>query len=55
MDKEMYTTAEVGKIFGVTRQTILVWINRGVIKATMPNGSYRIPKSEIDRVKGETK
>ena len=52
--EKMYTTTEAGKAFGVTRQTILIWINRGVIKAVMPNGNYRIPKSEIERVlKGE--
>ena len=45
----MYTVTEVSKMFSVSRQTVLKWINNGKIKAVKVVKVYRIPKEEIDR------
>ena len=44
----MYTVTEVSKMFSVSRQTVLKWINNGKIKAVKVVKVYRIPKEEID-------
>ena len=44
----MYTVTEVAKMFSVSRQTVLKWINNGKIKAVKVVKVYRIPKEEID-------
>lgn len=46
----MKTVTETAKIFGVSRQTILIWINKGIIKAVQPLREYRIPETEIERL-----
>ena len=46
----MYTVTEVAKMFSVSRQTVLKWINNGKIKAVKVVKVYRIPKEEIDRL-----
>ena len=46
----MYTVTEVAKMFSVSRQTVLKWINNGKIKAIKVVKVYRIPKEEIDRL-----
>ena len=46
----MYTVTEVAKLFSVSRQTVLKWINNGKIKAVKVVKVYRIPKEEIDRL-----
>lgn len=51
----MLTVSETAKIFNVSRQTILVWINKGIIKAVQPNRLYLISEEEVDRVKGGEK
>ena len=50
----MKTVTETARIFGVSRQTIISWINKGRIKAIRPLKEYRIPESEIDRLMGKT-
>ena len=54
MDKnrgdKMYTVTEVAKMFSVSRQTVLKWINNGKINAVKVVKVYRIPKEEIDRL-----
>ena len=51
---KMYTTTEAAKIFGVTRKTVLNWIDKGIIKAVQPLREYRISEEEIERLmKGE--
>lgn len=45
----MYTVTEVAKMFSVSRQTVLKWINNGKINAVKVVKVYRIPK-EIDRL-----
>jgi excisionase family DNA binding protein len=47
------STGEASKRFGVSRQTIRVWIARGEIRARQnpgPRGAYRIPIDEVERV-----
>jgi len=47
-----YTTGEVAKMFGVTRQTVVDWIHRGKIRAEKtPGGQWRIPEYEIKKFK----
>ena len=46
----MYTVTEVAKMFSVSRQTVLKWINKGEIRAVKVVKVYRIPKEEIDRL-----
>lgn len=46
----MYTVTEVAKMFSVSRQTVLKWINNGQIKAVKVVKVYRIPKEEVDRL-----
>ena len=46
----MKTTTEVAEIFGVSRQTILTWINEGILKAAQPRREYRITEEEIERL-----
>ena len=40
----------IAKMFSVSRQTVLKWINNGKIKAVKVVKVYRIPKEEIDRL-----
>lgn len=47
----MYTVTQAAKELGFTRQTILSWINKGRIKAVKGLREYRIPDSEIERLK----
>ena len=47
---KMYTVTEVAKMFSVSRQTVLKWINNGKIKAVKVVKVYRIPKEKIDRL-----
>lgn len=46
---------EVAKEFNVTRQTVLNWINKGIIKASQPFKTYLIEESEIERLKNKEK
>ena len=46
---ELLTVTEVAKMFSVSRQTVLKWINNGKINAVKVVKVYRIPKEEIDR------
>lgn len=48
-------TQEVARAFGVSVKTVVMWINNGKLKAIQPageNGRYRIPASEISRIRG---
>ena len=47
---KMLTVTEVAKMFSVSRQTVLKWINKGKINAVKIVKVYRIPKEEIDRL-----
>ncbi len=48
--KKFYTPAEVAKKVGVSRQTVVKWIERGELDAeTTPGGHHRIPASVFHR------
>jgi excisionase family DNA binding protein len=50
LKKKYYTPAEVAKRVGVSRQTIVKWIERGELEAEMtPGGHHRIPASVFYR------
>ena len=51
----MKTVVEVAQIFGVSRQTVLSWIDKGILKASKPLRQYRIDEQEIERLKNKTK
>ena len=56
LKKKYYTPAEVAKRVGVSRQTIVKWIERGELEAELtPGGHHRIPASVFHREgRGET-
>lgn len=48
-------TADVAREFGVSVKTVVLWITSGKLRAIQPageNGRYRIPASELDRLRG---
>lgn len=48
--KKFYTPAEVARRVGVSRQTIVKWIERGELEAELtPGGHHRIPSSVFHR------
>jgi excisionase family DNA binding protein len=50
LKKKYYTPAEVAKRVGVSRQTVVKWIERGELEAeTTPGGHHRIPASVFHR------
>lgn len=50
LKKKYYTPAEVAKRVGVSRQTIVKWIERGELEAELtPGGHHRIPASVFHR------
>lgn len=50
LKKKYYTPAEVAKRVGVSRQTIVKWIERGELEAEMTaGGHHRIPASVFHR------
>lgn len=51
----MYSVSQVADIFNVSRQTILLWINKGVLKASKPVRKYCISKEEVERLKNNVK
>jgi len=54
--KEYYTTTEVAEELGsVSPSTVYRWAVKGHIKASRPaeGCEFRIPRSEVERLKGE--
>lgn len=50
LKKKYYTPAEVAKRVGVSRQTVVKWIERGELEAELtPGGHHRIPASVFHR------
>lgn len=47
----MYTVTEVAKMLGFTRQTVLLWIKKGKLKAVKVDKEYRISEEEVERLK----
>ncbi len=50
---EAYKVKEVAEKFRVHRNTVLVWIKTGKIKAFRISHSWRIPQEEIERITGQ--
>lgn len=54
MDKQLYTTTQVAKIFGVTPRTIQMWSDSGMIEVTKTLGGHRrITAEEVERLAQE--
>ena len=47
----MLKITQVAKMFGVSRQTILTWINKKKIKAIQVDRCYLVEEEEIKRIK----
>lgn len=46
-----YSVPEAARLLAVTPQTLLNWKERGwIITLKLPNGRYRIPAGEIERL-----
>ena len=46
-----YSVPEAARLLSVTPQTLLNWKERGwIITQKLPNGRYRIPAGEIERL-----
>ena len=50
-DKEFYTTRELTKILGISKQSVLKRIGRGNIKAVKTGRDYIVFKKDIDLCK----
>lgn len=51
----LWTVDQAAAYFNMNRMTIYRWITRGKIKSTKIGNRVRIPRSEIERIAGETK
>jgi excisionase family DNA binding protein len=50
--KDYLTVGEASKIFRVNRDTVLAWINKGVVKVSKTIGGHnRISIEEVERLK----
>ena len=54
MEKEFYSTQEVAKIVGLSRQAIFKKIKAGKIKANKVGKSYIIPRTELPKILDRT-
>ena len=51
MPETLYRANQVAEILNVTDATIRKWLKAGKLKGIkLPDGSHRIPQSEIDRI-----
>jgi excisionase family DNA binding protein len=49
---EFISAREVAEVLGVSQNTVLRWVRLGLVEATkLPGGTYRIPRSELERLK----
>lgn len=54
MSGAFLTTGAVARAMGVTINTVKAWIRRGQVEAVrLPSGHYRIPASELQRLRGD--
>lgn len=48
---KVFSTSQVAKILGVSRQTVITWCNSGKLTfLRTPSGQIRIPEKELRRV-----
>jgi len=53
LKRDHYTPAEVGALIGRSRQTVVMWIKAGRLKATLTEGGHwHIPVSEVENPDG---
>ena len=48
---EYISTCEFARIFGISNKTVINLIKQKIILAIRVGGLYRIPKSEIERIR----
>lgn len=48
---EYISSSEFAKIFGISNKTVINLIKQKIILAIRVGGLYRIPKTEIDRIR----
>lgn len=46
---DFYTAVQVAEVFGVTKRTVLTWIETKKIEAEWTGENFLIPKSEVVR------
>lgn len=51
----LWTVEQVAAYFSIDRLTIYRWVYKGKIKSVKVGNRVRIPRSEIERIAGETK
>lgn len=54
MEKDFYSTNEVAKIVGISRQAIFKKIKAGKIKANKVGKSFIIPRTELPKILDRT-
>jgi len=50
---DILSISEAAKELGVTRVTLYRWIDKGKIQSLLFGGYRAIPKTEVERLKGE--
>jgi len=50
MNKSLYSTSEVARVFQISRVTVFRWVQDGNIKAYKLGKHIKIPSSEIERL-----
>ena len=51
MNKSLYSTSEVARVFQISRVTVFRWVQDGNIKAYKLGKHIKIPSSEIERLR----
>jgi excisionase family DNA binding protein len=55
MKTDLMTAAEVADLLAVSRPTVNRWVRVGKLHGIeLPNGSYRIPRAEVDAILAST-
>lgn len=50
----LWTIEQAAEYFGLNKMTVYRWISKGKIKSIKLGNRVRIPRSEIERIAGET-
>jgi excisionase family DNA binding protein len=53
MNKSLYSTSEVARVFQISRVTVFRWVQEGNIKAYKVGKHLKIPSSEIERLRSK--
>ena len=49
-EEQFYSTKRVAQIFDVTNETVIDWIKRGLLEATIVNRRYRVSRASVLRL-----